>query len=118
MPLWLAFTASAPAERSVGNCSPAKVLNFRFSPYSQQDYNVSHTSIGSLYLYTNAGLLALRSRYPLVPRFQARQNKFCGDLRTRRFDNDAANGERRRTAEQCNVPSFQGTRHHFPPGRR
>ena len=58
MSLCLAFTASAPAERSVGNCSTAKILNFRFSPYLQQDYNVPYTSIGSLYLYTNAGLPA------------------------------------------------------------
>ena len=96
------FSMSAPAERSVGNCSPAKKVNFRFSRYLQ-DYNVPHTSIGSLYLYTNVGLLALRSRYPLVPRFQAKQNDFCGDLRTRRFDSDAANGERRRTVEQYNM---------------
>ena len=69
-------------------------------------------------MYTKAGLLALRSRYPLLPRFQAKHNNFCGDLRTRRFDSDATNGERRRAVEQCNGPSFQGTRHHLPPGRR
>ena len=110
MPLWFAFTASAPAERSVGNCSPAKVLKFRFFVFPDT-YNKTttyhYTSIGSLYLYTNAGLLALRSWYPLVPRFQAEQNNFCGDLWTRCFDSDAANGERRRTVEQYNVLSFQ-----------
>ena len=45
--------------------------------------------------------------HPLVPRVQAKQSNFCGDLRTRRFDSDAANGERRRTVEQYNGPSFQ-----------
>ena len=44
---------------------------------------------------------------PFVPRFQAKPNSFCGDLRTRCFDSDAANGERRRTVELYNGPIFQ-----------
>ena len=119
-----AFVAFFHYKRSSGKVSGEflpgksfKILIFRFSRYLQQDYNVHYTSIGSLYLYTNAGLLALRSQYPLVPRFQAKQNNFCGDLRTKWFDSDAASGERRRTVEQYNGPSFQGTRHHLPPGR-
>ena len=42
MPLWLAFTVSAPAERSVGNCSPAKVLNLDFS-FFPDTYNKTTT---------------------------------------------------------------------------
>ena len=109
-----AFVVCFHCQRSSGKVSGEflpgksfKILIFRFSRYLQQDYNVHYTSIGSLYLYTNAGLLALRSWYPLVPRFQAKQNNFCGDLWTRCFDSDAANGERRRTVEQYNVLSFQ-----------
>ena len=64
-----------------------------------------HTLV--LFVHEDVIILARRSRYPLVPRFQAKQNNFCGDLRTRWFDSDATNGERWRAFEQCNVPSFK-----------